>query len=208
MSDDQANQTNPSTDSETASDSYAMRNESRLDTDGLHCSLGRVADITGSGMRLIVAPNDLPEIGDIQSYIFADAKDNVTVTGTVKWVRKGTAFTRRCEVGIEFVKLDPQTRDSIIRLAVHGKLGHAPDADIHVIFPNLYKILGVSQYASQDEIQTAYRKNAKLWHPDVSQAMNAPQRFEELQKAYAVLSDTTKRASYNTRFFNQDQQAA
>lgn len=208
MSDDLTNKSNPSIDSETASDSYAMRTESRLDTNGLHCSLGRVADITGSGMRMIVAPNDLPEVGDIQSYIFSDIKDEITITGTVKWVRKGTAFTRRCEVGIEFFKLDPQTRDSIIRLAVHGKLGQTSDTDIHVIFPNLYKILGLSQYASQDEIQAAYRKNAKLWHPDVSQAMNALQRFEEIQKAYAVLSDTTKRSNYDARFFNQDQQAA
>ncbi len=207
MSDDQTNQPKPSNASETASDSCAMRTESRLDTEGLLCSRGRVADITGSGMRLIVAPNDLPEVGDIQSYIFSDAKDEVTVTGTVKWVRKGTAFTRRCEVGIEFVKLDPETRDSIIRLAVHGKLGHASDADIHVIFPNLYKILSVSQFASQDEIQTAYRKNAKLWHPDVSDAMNAPQRFEEIQKAYAVLSDPAKRASYDARFFSHDHAA-
>jgi len=208
MSDTPTNHPNPSPASKPASDSYAMRNESRLDTEGLHCSLGRVADITGSGMRLIVASNDLPEVGDIQSYIFSDAKDKATVTGTVKWVRKGTAFTRRCEVGIEFVKLDPETRDSIIRLAVHGKLGQTPGADIHVIFPNLYKILGISQYASQDEIQSAYRKNAKLWHPDVSDAMNAPQRFEEIQKSYAVLSDSAKRASYDARFFSQDQAAA
>ena len=161
---------------------------------------------------MIVGPKDLPQVGDIQEYTFSDRKDSLTVTGTVKWVRKPTAFTRRVEVGIEFVKLDPQTRDSIIRLAVQGKINAVAETDIHVIYPNLYQLLGLNQHASAEEIQSAYRASAKKWHPDVSDAFNATQRFEEIRQAYAILSDETKRANYDARFFptppSTDQQAA
>lgn len=187
---------------------YHTRNESRLGIDNLHCCKGRVADITGSGMRMIVAPSDLPEIGDVQSYTFSDSTDVLTISGTVKWVRKPTAFTRRGEVGIEFTKLEPEIRDSIIRLAVQGKINDSIKSDIHVIYPNLYAALEINHHASHDEIQAAYRKHAKQWHPDVSKAMNATQRFEEIQQAYSVLGDETKRAQYDARFFTKDQQAA
>ena len=72
-------------------------------------------------MRMIVSSKDLPEIGDVQDYTFSDQTGQLTVSGTVKWVRKGTAFTRRCEVGVEFTKLDPATRDAIIKLAEIGR---------------------------------------------------------------------------------------
>jgi len=189
-----------------------MRAEPRLGTDDLHCSKGRVADITGSGMRVIIASKDLPQIGDVQSYTFFDGTDILTVTGTVKWVRKGTFFTRRCEVGIEFVQLEPSVRDAILRLAIHGKLGDAKDNEIKIAFSDLYLLLEVDRGATQDEIQAAYRKAARTWHPDVNDQPSAAQRFEEISKAYAVLGDEAARASYDARFFNQspglDQHAA
>ncbi len=155
-------------------------------------------------MRMIVKPEDLPEIGDIQSYTFTDEQHELTITGTVKWVRKATLFTRRGEVGVEFVKLDPQTRQAIIRLAVHGEFGLAKDKDIQVAYPDLYKILGSSRYASKNELQASYRKEAKAWHPDVNDHPQAAQYFEEIQKAYAVLSDEQARANYDLRFFGPE----
>lgn len=178
-----------------------MRSESRLETEDLLCSLGRIADITGSGMRMIVAPKDLPQVGDIQSYTFSDSNDELTISGTVKWTRKPTLFTRRAEVGVEFTKLDPETREAIIRLAIHGDMNLKKDSDIKIHYPNLYKIFGVSQYASQMELQTAYRKNAKIWHPDVCDDPRAAEYFEEIQKAYTILSDERSRANYDLRFF-------
>jgi len=187
-----------------SADGYAMRSEPRLESDGLHCSLGRVADITGSGMRMIVSPQDLPQVGDVQSYTFADFKDEITITGSVKWVRKPTLFTRRGEVGIEFAKLDPLTREAIIRLAVHGGLDLNKDRDIKVSYPDLYKFLGISRYANTDQLKEAYRKNAKAWHPDVNSDPKAAQYFEEIQRAYAVLSNEQSRTNFDLKFFGPD----
>lgn len=60
-----------------------------------------------------------------------------------------------------------------------------------------YEVLGVSKSASKDEIKKAYRRLAKKYHPDVSTEENAIEKFKEVQEAYEVLSDDSKRAQYD-----------
>ena len=60
-----------------------------------------------------------------------------------------------------------------------------------------YEVLGVSKNASQDEIKSAFRKLAKKYHPDVSKEADAEAKFKEIQEAYPVLSDETKRQQYD-----------
>lgn len=61
-----------------------------------------------------------------------------------------------------------------------------------------YKILGVSNKASADEIKRAYRKLAKQYHPDANAGDKAKeQRFKEVSGAYDVLGDAKKRGLYD-----------
>src|SRR5262245_22707523 len=61
-----------------------------------------------------------------------------------------------------------------------------------------YKTLGVSRGASADEIQKAYRKLAKKYHPDLNpDDKGAQKKFKEAQQAYDVLSDDKKRKMYD-----------
>jgi curved DNA-binding protein CbpA len=59
---------------------------------------------------------------------------------------------------------------------------------------NYYKVLGVTDFASLDEIKTAYRKLAKKFHPDMNQGDKfSEERFIQIQSAYEALCDNAKR---------------
>jgi molecular chaperone DnaJ len=60
-----------------------------------------------------------------------------------------------------------------------------------------YEVLGIQRSASADDIRSAFRKLARQYHPDVNKASDAEERFKEINEAYAVLSDTEKRAAYD-----------
>ena len=62
-------------------------------------------------------------------------------------------------------------------------------------YKDYYKILGVDRKASDDDIRKAYRKLAKQYHPDYNpNNKQAEDRFKEINEAYEVLSDSTKRS--------------
>jgi hypothetical protein len=62
---------------------------------------------------------------------------------------------------------------------------------------NFYQILNVSEHASLEEIKSAYRKLARIYHPDVAKTKEAEEKFKEVNRAYETLSDSLKRADYD-----------
>jgi curved DNA-binding protein len=62
-----------------------------------------------------------------------------------------------------------------------------------------YKILGLSNNASADEIKKAYRKLAMQYHPDRNHGKEdwANEKFKEINEAFSVLGDPEKRRQYD-----------
>ncbi|MCC8068550.1 MAG: molecular chaperone DnaJ [Ruminococcus sp.] len=61
-----------------------------------------------------------------------------------------------------------------------------------------YEVLGVPKTASEDEIKKAYRKLARQYHPDLHpDDKDCAEKFKEVNEAYEVLSDSSKKARYD-----------
>ncbi|XP_009766377.1 chaperone protein dnaJ 11, chloroplastic-like [Nicotiana tabacum] len=68
---------------------------------------------------------------------------------------------------------------------------------------SLYEVLGLQAGATTHEIKSAYRRLARILHPDVArfQQNSSAEDFIRVQSAYATLSDPEKRAKYDRTLF-------
>ena len=64
-------------------------------------------------------------------------------------------------------------------------------------YKDYYTVLGIARGAAADEIQRAYRKLARKFHPDINKSDKAENRFKEINEAYEVLKDPDKKAKYD-----------
>lgn len=70
-------------------------------------------------------------------------------------------------------------------------------------FKDYYRILGVSDIATQQEIKAAYKKLSKKFHPDLNEGDKFfEEKFKEIQEAYEILSNGATRKQYD---FNRSQ---
>ncbi|KAM0884669.1 hypothetical protein ACQ4PT_030833 [Festuca glaucescens] len=87
-----------------------------------------------------------------------------------------------------------------------GGSGIRHDADV-----DLYGVLGLKKECSDADLRIAYRRLAMTWHPDRCSASGssasveeAKERFQEIQGAYSVLSDSGKRLLYDVGVYDSD----
>lgn len=64
---------------------------------------------------------------------------------------------------------------------------------------NYYEILGISHFATSEEIRRAYRAMARKYHPDIA-GEDARYMFDLVKEAYEVLSDTVRREAYDIKY--------
>lgn len=64
-------------------------------------------------------------------------------------------------------------------------------------YKDYYKVLGIERSADQDGIKKAFRRMAAKYHPDRNKTADAEDRFKEINEAYEVLGDPSKRKQYD-----------
>jgi hypothetical protein len=68
---------------------------------------------------------------------------------------------------------------------------------------NYYKILQIDPFAEPEMVEAAYKRLALKYHPDQNKSVDATARMQEINEAYAVLSNARKRLDYDRDFFVQ-----
>jgi len=61
----------------------------------------------------------------------------------------------------------------------------------------LYSVLGARKTSTEGELKSAFRRMARQWHPDVCSEPNANEVFQQINKAYQLLSNPSDRARYD-----------
>jgi ferredoxin len=64
-----------------------------------------------------------------------------------------------------------------------------------------YAVLGVSENASYHEIKRAYRRLARKYHPDRNNSSFAEDMIKNINRAFEILSDETKRKEYDSMYY-------
>ncbi len=73
-----------------------------------------------------------------------------------------------------------------------------------MIFKDYYKILGLeTNKVTPEEIKTAYREQAKKYHPDVNVGdKRSEERFKDINEAYKLLSQSQSKRKYDRQWYN------
>ena len=73
-------------------------------------------------------------------------------------------------------------------------------------YRDYFKVLGVDRTSTQNEIKDSFRNLARKYHPDMNpDNAQAEEKFKEINEAYEVLSDPSKRKKYEQfgKYWNQ-----
>jgi hypothetical protein len=139
----------------------------------------------------------------------------LSIMGRVVWIRR--RGLRQFMLGIQFLHTTPKHTRALDNLATFGLFrvrapgvgsGRASESCqsekpnkllATVQLPDYYNVLGVEPGADDEHVQTAYRKQASQWHPDVCRHPDALERMRLINEAYSVLRNPHLRATYDLR---------
>lgn len=68
------------------------------------------------------------------------------------------------------------------------------------MFKDYYQILGISPFASKQEIRQAYRKMSLKWHPDRNPDVDVTEMMQDINEAYTILYNDTSRSRYDKEY--------
>lgn len=68
------------------------------------------------------------------------------------------------------------------------------------MFKDYYSILEVGENATQENIKSAFKKQAIKWHPDKNPGVDTTLRMQEINEAYLILKDKEARERYNIEY--------
>lgn len=166
----------------------------------LTCSLGEIADLSMSGMRIIHAGRPAIKVGQHLPLAVQSRQQRLSLTGRV--VRIARLGLRQYEIGVQFIGLEPGHEKALVALGRYGFFSRkraevgTPEAMSAPPTPAPYRVLDLELGATERDIRAAYRTLAQKYHPDHNNAPEAAARFQSITEAYNILRDPKRRQAY------------
>ncbi|KIL69283.1 hypothetical protein M378DRAFT_184467 [Amanita muscaria Koide BX008] len=142
---------------------------------------------TSQALKLLTSINATPEPSSSSTAQASATEAHPSASGTKQRSQRSTASTANGTAsGINGEKRDytPEQHATVKRVRACKVTEY-------------YEILGLKKDCEEADIKKAYRKLALALHPDKNGAPNADEAFKSVSKAFQVLSDPQKRASYD-----------
>jgi hypothetical protein len=186
------------------------RRHERYNTEWLRTPLGKVVDLSESGLRIQGKGQTALKAGQVIPVRLHSLQGELGFIGQIAWVsrpRRG-----EYEAGIKLLDVKPHVAKVLKQLA---QLGFVPECDSAAAAetaaaeaaargvaarpplgtPDPYVVLGIDPSASDEQVQLAYRSLAKKLHPDVNRTAEAAEEFEKVTAAYRTVQRRRLRIS-------------
>ena len=172
--------------------SAQSRKDERFVTETLTSPLGRVKDVSGSGVCITgEGRRGALTRGKVVPLKLDTPRGALTFLARVAWVKK----TRQgYEAGLSLLDVKPRDAKLLRQL---GAMGYAPSrkdvaaeeltAPVPPIAPKLCEALGVTPDATDEQVFRAYRRLALAYHPDRNRSGEAALKFQRAADAYRTL---------------------
>jgi DnaJ-domain-containing protein 1 len=203
-----------------AKTAYTQRRDERYKTETLRCHVGRVVELSQSGMRVCCKEKPPFKKGGIITFGITAGTQRLPIEGCVVWMRRASWRSSEYELGVQFRDQRPAVRAALAAMAQFGFVAtggassraqpggggaYAQEAaanagaasSVQVEVEDLYAVMGLQPSATDDQIRSAFRTLARELHPDVSRDDAAQEKFMRVTKAYSVLRDPVTRKRYD-----------
>jgi hypothetical protein len=174
------------------------RKAHRFNAEWLRTPLGQVKDLSVSGLRISGQGRPTVTKGKVAPVKLLTPQGELNFVGRVAWVKR---VKGGFEAGLELLDVKPHLA---ARLRELGELGFIPGSGPAYgsdngggsggsrpsSAPNPYEVLQIEATASDEQVQKAYRRLARLYHPDVNKSPDAANKFKQVVDAYRRLQKT------------------
>lgn len=170
------------------------RQDERFNSELLTTPLGQVKDLSRSGIRVHSISKPVFATGQVLSVKLQAPDGHLTFMGRVVWIKR---LKKGYDAGIRLLDVKPHIAAMLKQLAEFGftpstewseqasgggsnalRMGSANDP---------YQVLGVEPEATDEKVQQAYRRLARMLHPDVNRSADAAAQFARVTAAYRAL---------------------
>jgi hypothetical protein len=158
------------------------------------CALGSIVDLSTEGARIVTRSEPAVKRGHVFEISLTCGDVKIFALTRVAWTSQVQKDV--WNVGLHFFDADAQTRADIERLLDAAASGREI-LPTSVEVEDLYATLGIAPSATADEIRAAYRRLARLYHPDYAPDEESSRKFARISKCYMVLRDESLRRRYD-----------